>query len=322
MKRLALALLAAAWLLAAGPALAAENSRHTMTGGSFGVAWIGAQGAVYRSDGRSAPAVLLPDFRAYKLVAADSDGDGKGELALLDDANKSLFVFDFDGDELAGGYGSNVAELSAGKCSPDEKFDSILACTFTGVSYRWTVEVGNQHWHELPGDFVAAAAAELDARNRVAEFATVARGDVYDFNPQWKAYSQLLMGRNARAVIAGDLSASPGDEVVAACGDEAALVLCMKGRAEELNERAACLAVGKPAEGRAKLFVVTPQGQIKRYDRDAKTWTPLSDTAGWANVVLCDTDGDGLDELFALKKDSPEALYRFDPDKKTFQPVE
>ena len=144
---------------------------------------------------------------------------------------------------------------------------------------------------------------------------------VFAFNPQWKAYSQLVMGRGARAVAAGDLSAYPGDEVVVACGDEGDVVLCTRRKAEALGKTAACLAVGKLGEGREKLFAVTPEGNVECYGRDDKAWTALSETADWSNLILCDVDGDGFDELYAVKKDEPEVLYHFNAAGTVFEPV-
>jgi len=323
MKRSCCALLLIALLALPCRAATRENSCHTMAAGTFGVAMIGPTGEILVSDGRTAPKVLLPGVKAARLVAADLTGDGRDELAFLDVGQRSLFYYDFTTRKTAGGYGSNVNGLAAGQFLADDRFQSIVAGTTTAVPYRWTIEIGDQHWHELPGDFVEVVRADTDTANRVDEFAVISRGDVYVYHPIWQAYKQVLLSRDARTLIAGDLTASPGEEILVACGEQGTLWLCQKRKQQPLEKSARCMAVGKIDDAGVQAFIVSSEGVIERYDRTKNAFdaTFAQKNTGWTCLLLADTDGDPTDEIYAVKSARPDALYRFEPSQKTFEPL-
>jgi hypothetical protein len=259
--------------------------------------------------------------KAARIVAADLTGDGHDELAFLDVTRRSLFYYDFANKQTAGGYGTNVNGFTSGKFLADDKFDSIVAGTTTAVPYRWTIEIGAKHWHELPGDFIEAVRADTDTRNKVDEFAVISRGDVYVYHPIWQTYKQVLLGRDAKALIAGDLTAVDGEEILVACGEEGKLVLCQKRRQEPLEKRARCMAVGRIDDGGVQAFIINPEGAIERCSRQQNTFhaVPAGNHADWHCLILADVDGDGYDEIYAVKSSRSETLYRFDKSTKTFE---
>lgn len=321
MMRIWLALTVITFLARPCSAATRENSCHTMAAGTFGVAMIGSTGEILVSDGRSVPQVLLAGRKAARIVAADLTGDGTDELAFLGAERHSLFYYDFAAQKVTGGYGHNVRGMSSGTFLADDKFASVVASTFTAVPYRWTIEIGDKHWHELPGDFVEVVRADTDTRNKVDEFAVISRGDVYVYHPIWQTYKQVLLGRDAKAIIAGDITASEGDEILVTCGETGQLMLCQKRQHESLNHSARCLAVGRIDDGPNQAFVIGAQGVIERYNRQQNIFdTAFADNnSEWHCLILADTDADGYDEIYAARSDELGTLYRFDKSKTAFE---
>ncbi len=312
-------LLAPVFLALLPIAAANESTTHRVTSGTFGVAWIASDGLVYTySPNQKALPFRAKDLRAHQLAAIDYDGDGRDELAIIDARAKSLFVYDFDENAMIGGFGSNVAEITVGRFDPDEPFESLIATTYTGHCYRWSKEIGDQGWIPLPGDFVRAYRGKVVSRIKTDALVTVSRGDVYTFNPVWKTYAQVLLGKDARVAIPCDLSAYPGEEIVVACGEGHDLFLCKKKTAEPLGQQAAVMTCGRLATEKRTLFAVTPAGTISQYLPKEKTWKDFPAKQAWGDLILHDTDGDGRDELYAVPAQSPEELFQYDPDTESF----
>jgi len=288
------------------------NSGHTMTAGTFGLAYIDPQGAILVYDGTEAPKPPAGNPKAVCLTAADVTGDGKHELAFLSPERRSLVYYDFVAGKSSGPYGSNVTDISAVKYGKEDSFDSIVAGTFARVSYRWDVEIGGTHWQELPGDLDLVATGEFDARNRIQEVATVTRGELYTFNPQWSTYKQGLIGADCRLLTAGEMTASEGDEIVVACGDDHQLTLIERRRKTALGRSGIKLAVGKTDAG-AVLCTITPEGKIQQFHPGDDAWEDHLGGNAWRDVLLADIDGNGNDEVYALPKGDAGTLQRFDP---------
>lgn len=297
------------------------NSGHTMTAGTFGLAYIDPQGTILVYDGTAAPKPLPGNPKAVCLTAADITGDGKHELAFLSPRGRSLVYHDFVAGKSSGPYGSNVTDIGAVKFGKEESFDSIVAGTFARVSYRWNVEIGGRHWQELPGDLDLVATGEFDTRNRIQEVATVTRGELYTFNPQWSTYKQLMIGMDCRLLTAGELTPSEGDEIVVACGDDHQLTLIQRRKKTALGRSGIKLSTGKTTAG-SVLCTITPEGKIQQYQPADDTWQDQLGGVAWRDVLVADLDGNGNDEVYALPQGEVGTLQRFDPGAGEFSTVE
>ncbi len=301
------------------PTFANESTTHRITSGTFGVAWIASEGLMYTwSPADGAAPFRVGNLRAHQVAAIDYDGDGRDELAIIDAINKSLYVYDFDDQTIVGGYGNNVAEFTVGHFHPDESYESLVAATYSGHVFRWSKEIGGQGWIPLPGDFAKGFRGKVVPRIKSDALVTVARGDVYTLNPIWKTYSQVLLGKDARIAIACDLTASPGDEIVVASGDQGELLLVEGKTPQPLGANAKTLTCGKSAGSASVLIAVTPLGAITRYEPATKSWNDVPAEQTWSDAILYDADGDGVDELLAISARSPENLYRFQADTGSF----
>ncbi len=298
------------------------NSGHTMTAGTFGLAYLDSQGTILVGDGTAAATPLPGSPKAVCLTAADITGDGQHELAFLNPQGRSLLYYNFAEKKLSGPYGHSVTDIAAVKFAKDEPFDSLAAGTFTRVSYRWTVEIGGKGWQGLPGDLELVAGGEFDTRNSIQEVATVTRGELYTFNPQWSTYKQLMIGADCRLLTAGDLTSAKGDEIVVASGEEHQLTLLQRRKKTDLGRSGIKLAIGKTDAGRV-LLTITPQGKIQRYNAVIAAWSDClgDEQSVWRDILLADLDGGGTDEIYALPRDATATLQRFDPAAGEFEPM-
>lgn len=297
-----------------GIARANESTTHRITSGSFGVAWIAAEGLIYTwSPTAGAVPLRANHVRAHQVAAMDFDADERDELAIIDALNKSLYVYDFDDQTMIGGFGSNVAEITVGHFQPDEPFESLIAATYSGHVFRWNKEIGGQGWIPLPGDFERGYRGRVIPRIKSDTLVTVARGSVYTMNPIWKTYTQVLLEKDARLVMACDISPTPGDEIVVACGDAHDLLLCGKGTAQSLGQQAVAMTRGNFAADTNTLIAVTPSGTISRYLPGDEAWEEIPGAGSWSDAILYDVDGDGVEELFTVSARAPEELFRFEP---------
>jgi len=309
-------------LLVSPRAEAGESTSHRIAGGTFGVAWIASEGLIYvYSPGETAAPFRVNHVRAHQLVAIDYDADGHDELAIIDALKKSLFIHDFDDGKMIGGFGHNVSEITAGRFQPDKKHESVIACTYTGDTYLWDRDVGDQGWISLPGDFEKAYRGRVVSRLSIDSLVTVSRGDVFALDPVWKTYRQVLLGKQVTRAIPCDLLPSPGDEIVVACGESFDLFICKKKMAEPLGRQATALTRGRLGMKKDSLVAVTPSGTITQYDPEKRSWTELPAEQPWGDAILQDINGDGLDELFAVPKKRPEELYRFNRTVGEFQRI-
>jgi hypothetical protein len=308
-----------ALLMVATQSYANESTTHRTTSGTFGVAWIASEGLIYTySPAQKAAPFRVNNVRAHQLAAIDYDADGRDELAIIHALNKSLSIHDFDDSKMIGPFGHNVAEITVGRFEPNEKFESIMACTYSGATFLWNQKVGGEGWIPLPGDFERAYRGKVVSRLRTDAVVTVSRGDVYTLNPVWKTYGQVLLGKDAKLAIPCDLSAYPGEEIVVACGKDQDLFVCKKKTAEPLGQKAIAMTRGKLATDKDTIFAVTPGGTIAQYLPKEKVWKDFQADVAWADAILQDTDGDGQGELFAVPSQAPEELHQYDAKKGAF----
>jgi hypothetical protein len=296
-----------------------ESTTHRMTSGTFGVAWIASEGLVYtRSPEQAVVPFRVNNIRAHQLAAIDYDADGSDELLIIDALVKGLYIYDFDDDTMIGPYGSNVSEITVGRFEPNEEFESLIACTYTGHTYLWNINVGDQGWTEIPGDFVQAYRGKVVPRLQTDSLITVSRGDVYSLDPVWKTYSPILSGKDARVAIPCEFSAYPGEEIVVACGEDHDLFLCKQRSVESLDQQAIVMARGSLTDDSDTVFAVTPEGVISQYLPKEKAWKDFPAQQVWGDLILQDIAGDEQDELFAVPAQTPEELFQYDPETEFF----
>ena len=279
---------------------AVENSDRTMTSGSFGVAWLNENGFICVHDGKT---VLdsIPKVKTYAILAGDLMEDGEDQLIYLDDALKSLNIYRFAKKEHVGPFGHNVSTMALGRCNRDEAFPSLVVCTFSGDSFRWTKNVMGAGWMEIPGAFSHISGGKLDLRSSLDDFAVTDAGSVYVYSTKWQTYSTITDDKNVAAVIVGNLTDSPGDEIVFLDKD-GSVFLCQNQKIENLAQKAQCLAFGKNGDALDTLYALNPNGKIAAYDRKTNSWksVPVSDVAAFTSVITKTNDDGKGHSLFAV----------------------
>ncbi len=294
-------------------AAAGQNTQPTLTAGTFGVAWVDNVGTlrVYNDGDVTVP---MPGVKMYAILAADLMDTGEDQLIFLDDARKALHLFDVTNGTQWGPFGHSVKTMAMGRCAAEAPKFSLLACTFDGSAYRWTKDVMGDAWIGVPGAFSQASAGRFDRRSDLDDFAVVAEGNVYSYSPKWNTYAKMVEGKNIVAVLAGDFTASPGDEI-AILDRDGQVFLCQNKTVESLNQEAVCLAVGRNDGGLDTLYAVDRAGKIHAYRRETKTWTQLtSDGDPVFKNIVARQNGDGKGHtLYTVSRG--DGLYRIAPGK-------
>ena len=288
---------------------AAENTSRTMASGTFGVAWLNEDGILCVHDGNG---VLdsIPTVKAYAVTAGDLFEDGEDQLIYLDDARKSLNIYRFTKKEKLGPFGHNVCAMTVGRCSGEESFPSLFVCTFSGDSFRWTKNVMEKGWISVPGMFSRASSGNLDHRSLLDDFAVIDSGAVYIYSSKWQTYSTVVGDKDAVDLIVGNVSMSPGDEIVF-FDKEGSVFLYQNRKIENLNQKAQCLTFGKNGEELDTLYALDITGKIVAYDRESNVWknVPTGETSGFTAIVA-KTSPDG--KTHALYAVAGGNLYRID----------
>lgn len=299
MKR-RISIFATIFLLFTTAGFAMENSDRTMASGTFGVAWLNENGMIRVHDAQT---VLdcVSGGKTYAILAGDLLEDGEDQLVHFDDARKSLNLYRFTKKENLGPFGHNVKATALGRCHKDESFPSLLACTFGGDSFRWNKDIMGGGWFPVPGAFSHASGGKLDPRSTLTDFAVVESGSVYVFSSKWQTYSMIADDKNAVAVIVGNVTQSPGDEIVFIDKD-ASVFLCQNRKVEKLSLKSKCLAFGKNGETLDTLYALDPDGKIFAYERNTNTWKQIftADVADITSIVTKTSDDGKGHTLFAV----------------------
>ena len=294
-------------LLLALSASASENTNNAMVSGSFGVAWI-SDGTVQLYDGMEVIA-LLPGIKIYAIAAADFLEEGSDQLAYLNDGRTALHIYSFKTQNTIGPFGHNVRTMTVGHCASDETFPSLFVCTFSGDSFLWTKEVMGGGWISIPGDFVQASRGRFDRQGNLDDFVTVnGEGQVYIYATRWQTYSRVEGANGIVAVLAGNFTASPGDEV-AMFDKDGSVFLYQSRTLEGIKQKAKCLAVGRNLSGLDTLYALDKEGKIVRYDRETKTWKRL---LAESNLVFTNLIAKDAQTLFAVSNGN---LYKISGDR-------
>ncbi|MGL4941847.1 MAG: DUF6807 family protein [Thermoguttaceae bacterium] len=279
------------FLLSVTTLFAAENTTRNMASGSFGVAWIDDTQTVRVFDGATVSEVAS-GTKVGQLVAADLLETGDDQLAFLDTSVKGLHLYDFKEKKHLGPFGNNVCTVTTGYCTSDEKYPSVVASTFSGASFRWTRDVMEKGWIPIAGQFSAVAAGRFRRNSTTDDFAVIDAGNVYIYSPKWDTYSKVAEGKEAVAIIAGDVTPSAGDEIVL-IDKTGNLWIVQNKTVENMQQKAVCLTLGANGEQNpATLYAVNAEGHIVRYVYDKKTWQNVNAERTW-NGVVTRTNPDG-----------------------------
>lgn len=309
MKQILISFFTILCLLSGSLLPALENSNGTMTSGSFGIAWLNSDGFLRVYDGKTVPD-SVPSLKTYAIAAGDLFEEGEDQLIYIDDARKSLNVYNFKTKEKIGPFGHNVRAIALGRCSNEDELLSVFASTFSGDAYRWTKEIMNQAWIGVPGEFSLASAGKFSSRGELDDFAVVNAGALYIYSSKWQTYSKGTDEREITGLFVGNFTASPGDEIVV-FDKTGNLFLYQNKSLEDLGRKTICMAKGKNEGALDTLYVLNPEGKIAGYDRETKTWQELGGetNAGFTSIVTKSDAKTGKHALFAVSEGN---LYRIE----------
>ncbi|MDR2643167.1 MAG: PmoA family protein [Planctomycetaceae bacterium] len=292
-----------------------EGTNNTITSGTFGVAWLDGDGIVHVYDGQSAVVKPIPDIRISTIAAADILEEGGDQLVFLDIARRALYVYSFKTKKFIGPFGHNVETITTGRFLPNESYSSVVASTYSGQAFRWTKEIMNKAWIPLPGSFSQITAGKLNSRNKADDFAVITDANIYVFNPQWQTYSILVDGKNAVALLVGNFTTSPNDEI-SFIDKSGSVFLVQNQSVEDLKQKIICAVAGKNGKngnGTDTLYALNKAGKPIVYDRESNSWkdVPFKNAFACSNLITrTNADGNGH-ELFAVSRDN---LYQIAKD--------
>lgn len=122
-----------------------ENTSHEMASGDFfgdgrnEVAYIRGDGSIFIHDfqqntGKSTEFFLPPSQTAVKLVAADVNGDGRDDLAVVSSQNLSLITFDvLTNSIINNNSGSNIQDISSANIDLDAVTEIMVTNTSNNI---------------------------------------------------------------------------------------------------------------------------------------------------------------------------------------------
>ncbi|MDR1382647.1 MAG: PmoA family protein, partial [Planctomycetaceae bacterium] len=288
------------------------NSNQTIVSGSFGVAWLNDDKVISVFDANSVTQPV-PNIKVNAILAADVLEEGSEQLLFLDEAKKALHVYSFKTKMVLGPFGSNIKTFAAGRWSDKESFPSVFVNTFSGQAFRWTKEIMGKGWESVSGAFEKAASIKLKPNSRTDDFVVVADGMLYTFNTKWQTYSsQPEAGKNIVALLTGNVTGSPADDVV--FFDKSGTVFLYNNQTvENLKQQVICLTLGKNGGDLDALYGLDKRGKPVIYDRSAKSWksVPFQNAFYCTNIITrTNPDGKGH-ELFVVRNND---LYQITAD--------
>lgn len=193
-------------IAAAAPALASplyENSGHSMTAGSFGVAFINASnGDVMINSGglNGVTKTVLSGVNATHLMAANLDGYGGDEMIYI--RGGSLYFYDFGTQTTSGGFGGSIIDVSATSIDGSST-DTAFVPTGVGI-YRF--DYPGPGFTQMNGDASAIFAGDFDPSNPGNEFIVRnSSGAGYFYNPDGTGTGTPTGGSGIVEVVGGNL---------------------------------------------------------------------------------------------------------------------
>jgi hypothetical protein len=275
------------------------------------VAWLDSDGIVRVYDGQSV-IEPIPDIRISTIAAADVLEEGIEQLLFLDNARQALHVYSFKTKKFIGPFGSNVKTFATGYFSAGDKYSSVIACTNTGDTFRWSKEVMNKSWLRLPGVFSQVVSTKLSSRSNTDDFVVITDDNLYIFTPQWHTYSIAVADKKAAKLISGNFTTSPNDEIIFL--DKSGSVFLLQNQSvEDLKLKAICVVAGKNGNNTDSLYALNNMRKPIFYNRKSKSWkdVPFKNAFACTNLITrTKVDGNGH-ELFVVSGDE---LYQITQD--------
>jgi hypothetical protein len=274
---------------------AIENTNHSMTSGTFGVAWLDSNGIVQVFDGQTVTEPI-PNLKICAVATADLLEEGNDQLLFFDDARKSLHIYDFKTKKLLGPFGSNIKSFAIGQWSNDELFPSVFVSTFSGNAFRWTKEIMENRWLPIPGDFAQATSGKLNPNNKRDDFIVVTEGSLYFFSPQWLTYSKGNVNENIVSLLTGNFTDSPTDDIIVLNKSGVTSLYQFQNQTIEnlTNQKVICMTLGKNGENLDTLYALDNRRRPIVYNRESKSWKNVPFQNAFAcSSLITQTNPDG-----------------------------
>ncbi|MDR0609720.1 MAG: PmoA family protein [Planctomycetaceae bacterium] len=282
---------------------AVENTNHTATSGTFGVAWLDNDGIVRVFDGQTVTEPV-PNVKIYMAATADLLEEGSDQLLFLDDARKALHLYSFKTKKILGPFGHNIKTFAIGQWSGNESFPSVFASTFSGNAFRWTKEIMEKGWQPISGNFTQAASGKLNPNDKFDNFIVITDGNPYVFSPKWQTYSRAGVKDNIVALLTGNFTDSPADDIVASNKFGFTYLYLLHNQTVEnlTDQKVSCMTLGKNGENLDSLYALDNRRKPIVYYRESKSWkeVPFQNAFSCKDIITrTNSDGKGH-ELFVV----------------------
>jgi CotH kinase protein/Lamin Tail Domain/Fn3 associated len=320
------AFLAASIAAAAHATTIYESSRHDIAVGPWGVAWISG-GEVMLSNGINTVAPLVVGVNVTKIIGADVTGDGQQEVCYV--ANGGLYYYDFATQSTSGPFGASINDLTAGKFLNTSTRDTVMVSNLAGSTGQlFAFDGAANSFTALGGAGIRSMSrGNHNTANSVDEFVVVnTSNQPYLFTPNGTgggAFSGPLGGAaDYQATAGGNISAAAGDELwvqrtslsITYLENVAGAPVNI-GTGGGAGTSQVAIATGNLDGGPVEAFVIGGGTSNILYRWRTGTGYDIypAGNSGWSTFIVGNFDGDAEDEIFAVKLNEPNAIYRFDP---------
>lgn len=321
-------------LAAAGAAWAGTIKRHSFShnlaagdfdgDGAAEIGWILPNGDIQLYSPSLGLARTVTGANAYAVAAGDltANGDGLDELVYLKRsdpnpaADQQIRVYSpaFWTDTQHSGAAGAASKLTAGDWNNDGD-DGIVVLSRVNALWGSEPTGGGPLWDSPAGVGALASwtAADVNPGRAGAEFTGFNTGSVhYNYNGGTSNSYTATGGSGLNAIAAGNVNAAAaGDEVLASVrGTELWRWNSAAGWAR-LPGGGVGVGAGSLTGSLDEWLVIgnAPNWNIYRYAGNS-AWQQVGSSGNWGDFVAADFDGDGNDEIFALKRDGTPYYYK------------
>jgi hypothetical protein len=304
-----------------------ENNRHDMAAGEFGVAWIYGPNVMRSVGGNTTPAILLAGVNATKIIGADVNGDGHQDLVYLG-AGGGLYYYNFQNSQTMGPFplsppAGSFSELTAGAFKSGQVQDYlVLASSATGALSYFDGVAGT--FGTIGGSaFRSITRGNYKADNLVDEFYLLTTGNAASLYTPNGTGSGTNLNRAAGvvAIVSGDLTSATGDE---SWQTNAANAVSYNENIPTTNTTNATgltagtgaglvLATGNfDGAGFREGAVLGADARISIYTAGVGAAVQTPNNGDFATFIFADLNGNGTEELYAIKASDRGQLWRYD----------
>lgn len=312
-----------------------DNSDHTMAAGSFGVIFHDGTN-IYHWDGIVGNKITteIAGVNPGDIAAANLDGTGNDEIVYS--SGGVLFTYDFVSSTNQGGSG--IIDLTAGDFNNTGADVVLVAANAAGDKFLWRPGAGYQVISD-PGSLGHRVfAGETNAADAGQEFMSayvVGSGEVNngrlisgEYTGPVPSVSQIgLGGSGIRDMSTGNLLNNGGNGQVWLNQDANIVFIWDIDTASFIDPgigNATQMATADLDSDGTDFgyWIDITSGSIMQYDAIALSVSTLpgANNFGFNSLLSADLDGNGSDELYALK-DDPNLLFRFTAGALEFQIV-